>query len=86
MSWRASDPMSERVKFIGLFKSGQRTVAGLCREFGISRKTAYKWIQRFDQEGFEGLREHSRAPRTMPWRMAQRGGAVDRRCRPRRAT
>jgi len=70
MSWRASDPMSERVKFIGLFKSGQRTVAGLCREFGISRKTAYKWIQRFELEGLEGLREHSRVPRTMPWRMA----------------
>lgn len=67
MSWKASDPMSERVKFIGLLKSGQRTVAGLCREFGISRKTAYKWAQRFEQEGLDGLREKSRAPRQMPW-------------------
>ena len=67
MSWKASDPMSERVKFIGLLKSGQRTVAGLCREFGISRKTAYKWAQRFEQEGLEGLREKSRVPRKMPW-------------------
>lgn len=62
MSWKASDPMSERVKFIGLLHSGQRTMAGLCREFGISRKTAYKWAQRYEQEGLDGLRELSRAP------------------------
>lgn len=62
MSWRASDPMSERVAFIGLLKSGQRTMAGLCREFGISRKTAYKWAERFEQEGLEGLQERSRRP------------------------
>src|SRR2546421_246447 len=62
MSWKASDPMSERVKFIGLLHSGQRTMAGLCREFGISRKTAYKWAQRYEQEGLDGLRERSRAP------------------------
>ena len=67
MSWRASDPMSERVRFIGLLKSGQRTVAGLSREFGISRKTAYKWAQRFEQYGLEGLQEQSRAPHEMPW-------------------
>lgn len=67
MSWKASDPMSERFKFIGLFKSGQRTVAGLSRDFGISRKTAYKWIQRYEEAGFEGLEEHSRAPKGMPW-------------------
>jgi transposase InsO family protein len=62
--------MSERVKFIGLFNSGQRTVSGLCREFGISRKTAYKWAQRFEQEGLQGLQEHSRAPHEMPWETA----------------
>lgn len=67
MSWRASDPMSERVKFIGLFESGQRTIAGLCREFGISRKTGYKWIERFNRAGLDGLREQSRAPHDMPW-------------------
>jgi transposase InsO family protein len=61
MSWKVSDPMSERVKFIGLLKSGQRTVAGLCQEFGISRKTAYKWAERFELGGLPGLEERSRA-------------------------
>jgi len=67
MSWKASDPMCERVKFIGLLQSGQRTLAGLCREFGISRKTAYKWAERFEMHGLEGLQERSRAPHAMPW-------------------
>jgi len=62
MSWKASDPMSERVRFIGQLQGGERTVAGLCREFGISRKTAYKWKERFEHEGLDGLRERSRAP------------------------
>jgi len=61
MSWKVSDPMSERVQFIGLLQSGQRTVLGLCREFGISRKTAYKWAERYEQEGLDGLKERSRA-------------------------
>jgi transposase InsO family protein len=60
--------MSERVKFIGLLKSGQRTVAGLCREFSISRTTAYKYAKRFEAEGLEGLKERSRAPHVMPRR------------------
>jgi transposase InsO family protein len=67
MSWKVSDPMSERARFIKLLQSGQRTVAGLCREFGISRKTGYKWAQRFEQRGLEGLQDQSRAPLTMPW-------------------
>lgn len=67
MSWKVSDPMSERIKFIRLLQSGQRTVAGLCREFGISRKTAYKWSQRFEQNGLEGLKDRPRAPHQMPW-------------------
>src|SRR5688500_7155985 len=62
MSWKVSDPVSERVKFIGLMTTGQRTVAGLCREFGICRTTAYKYIRRFEAEGLEGLKERSRAP------------------------
>jgi transposase InsO family protein len=62
MSWKVSNPVSERVKFMGLLTSGQRTVSGLCREFGICRTTAYKYIRRFEAEGLEGLKERSRAP------------------------
>lgn len=66
MTWKASEPMSERVKFVGLLKSGQRSLAGLCRAFGISRPTGYKWAERFEEEGLEGLKERSRAPLRSP--------------------
>jgi transposase InsO family protein len=66
MTWKASDAMSERVKFIGLVRSGQRTFSGLCREFGISRPTGYKWAERFEKEGLDGLKERSRAPECSP--------------------
>jgi len=66
MSWKTSDAMSERVEFIGLLRSGQRTLASLCREFGISRPTGYKWAERFRLEGLDGLKERSRAPLQRP--------------------
>jgi|SRR5688572_5496480 len=66
MTWKVSDPMSEKLKFMGLALSKQRTIAGLCREFGISRTTAYKYLERYEQDGLEGLKERSRAPKVMP--------------------
>lgn len=60
MSWKGL--MSERKKFIELLLSGQRSMTGLCQEFGISRKTGYKFADRFEAEGLEGLKDRSRAP------------------------
>lgn len=40
----------------------------LCERYGISRKTGYKWLSRYEADGLEGLREHSRAPRSIPHR------------------
>jgi transposase InsO family protein len=41
-------------------------MAALCRRFGISRKTGYKWLGRFAEEGELGLLERSRAPASHP--------------------
>jgi transposase InsO family protein len=41
-------------------------VSQVCREFGISRKTFYKWWPRYAKEGFAGLRDRSRRPRSHP--------------------
>ena len=38
----------------------------LCREYGISAKTGYKWRERFLRQGTEGLREESRRPQSHP--------------------
>lgn len=45
-------------------------VSALCREAGVSRKTFYKWVARYEAEGLEGLAERSRRPRRSPGRIS----------------
>jgi transposase InsO family protein len=54
--------MDERLQFVGEALAGNETMTDLCASYGISRKTGYKWLERYRQEGFEGLNERSRAP------------------------
>jgi transposase len=56
--------MEEKMRFVSLAESGRFEVVGLCREFGISRKTGYKWLGRYREFGSEGLRDQSRAPKS----------------------
>jgi transposase-like protein len=60
--------MKERHQFFAQYDSGLYTVSELAARFGISRKTAYKWLARYQHEGLEGLLEHSRAPLSCPHR------------------
>jgi putative transposase len=69
MPWKVSNPVSERLKFIQRLQDGERVV-DLCREFGISRKTAYKLKARFEESGPAGLYDRSRAPHRIPRRTA----------------
>jgi len=46
--------MEERLRFIARLLDGEK-MAGLCREFGISRKTGYKIFNRYKDFGLEGL-------------------------------
>src|SRR5258708_29029223 len=54
--------MDERVMFIAEWQSGKKTISEVCREFGVSRKTGYKLIERYVVEGVDGLKDRSRAP------------------------
>ncbi len=53
--------MDERMRFVIRLKDGE-TMASLCREFGISRKTGYKIFERYEQCGLEGLNDRARRP------------------------
>lgn len=53
--------MDERMRFVIRLKDGE-TMAALCREFGISRKTGYKILDRYEQCGLEGLSDRTRRP------------------------
>ncbi|HVK84050.1 MAG TPA: IS481 family transposase [Kofleriaceae bacterium] len=59
--WKESRPVTERMTFVKRLEQGER-MAELCREYGISRKTGYKYLERFRQHGPEGLFDYSRAP------------------------
>jgi putative transposase len=66
MPWRETTPMHQRTLFIADHLRGTRSVTELCAEYGISRKTAYKWIDRYIRRGPSGLEDRSRRPRTTP--------------------
>src|SRR6266850_4967106 len=65
MPWKQIEPMNQRIEFSlrGLQTDNFRA---LCREYGISPKTGYKWQRRLLQEGLKGMRELSRRPRHAP--------------------
>ncbi|MDE2464883.1 MAG: transposase [Alphaproteobacteria bacterium] len=61
MPWKVCQPMEERMKFVARLMDGEK-MAGLCREFGISRKTGYKILNRYQDCGLEALTDRSRRP------------------------
>lgn len=72
MPWDERTRMDQRVRFIGALESYQYTMTELCCAYGISRKTGYKWAQRWCLEGVKGLEDRSRAPQRRPLRTAGR--------------
>ena len=47
-------------------QTGRFTIKSLCEDFGISRKTGYKYLSRYQTEGRAGLKERSRRPKCSP--------------------
>ncbi len=67
MPWARTDVGEQRVKFVVRAVSGQERMAALCREFGISRPTGYRWRRRFEQAGsITAVVEQSRRPQHRP--------------------
>jgi len=57
--------MDERTKFISRLLNGER-MTDLCREFGISRKTGYKFRSRYLSHSVRGLLDMSKRPQFHP--------------------
>lgn len=68
MPWRSTTVSELRTALIHALRTAQRPVADVCRHFGISRKTAYKWLQRYDAQPQQPLADRSRRPRVSPGR------------------
>ena len=61
MGWKESCKMDEKLKFIARYLEGEK-IAPLCREFGVSRTTGHKLIQRYKTMGQIALVEQKRVP------------------------
>ena len=69
MAWKERSRMDNRMLLIGEYLKGETPMTQLCREFGISRKTAYKWVGRYSADGPAALGDRSRAPHSHPSRV-----------------
>lgn len=66
MGWKEVTIMSERIEFVTLAMKEGTAFSELCRRFGISRKTGYKFVKRYGTEGIPGLEDRSRRPKSSP--------------------
>jgi putative transposase len=70
MPWKEHRKMSLKMQFVERAAAGEK-IAPLCREFGISRTAGHKWFKRYKEQGYAGLEEQSRRPRSAPLAMAE---------------
>jgi transposase InsO family protein len=68
MPWKTTTPMEEAIRFAVLAQSGRFTVRELCEQFGISRKTGYKHLERYAEGGAKALAPRSSRPHRSPAR------------------
>lgn len=60
MAWKGVTIMDQRVRFISEYLERHFSVAEICRQFSISRKTGHKWIERYEDYGPGGLEDRSK--------------------------
>ena len=61
MPWKECSVMDQRLRFVAKLLDGE-AMSNVCRQFGISRKTGYNLINRYNDSGLEGLTDRSRRP------------------------
>ena len=66
MPWSQTSTMDQRTQFIADYLRDVLSVTELCELYGVSRKTGYKWIDRYIRLGPAGLEEGSRRPQHSP--------------------
>ena len=66
MPWREAEAVNLRQEFVLKALGGAVDFGTLCGEYGVSRKTGYKWVARFKELGLGGLRDQSRRPQRSP--------------------
>jgi putative transposase len=76
MPWLETAPMEQRERFITDHRRALYSMTELCARYGISRKTGYKWLERYETEGLGGLEDRSHAPHQCPHKIEPRMAAL----------
>jgi transposase InsO family protein len=71
MPWKGVSVSEQRQRFLEDYLLNYYSISELAERFSVSRTTAHKWINRFNQHGQEGYQELSRRPHTCPWQTDQ---------------
>jgi transposase InsO family protein len=71
MPWKEVDLMSIRTEFVLESFKEECSFSELCTFYGISPKTGYKWVKRFEEEGKGGLINRSRRPKHSPNQLSE---------------
>ena len=66
MPWSETKPMDQKTQFIADYLRQTLDITELCQLYGVSRKTGYKWIERYVEKGPQGLEDRSRRPGSSP--------------------
>ena len=66
MPWKIMGAMDQKIQLIADWQSQYFNVTDLSQKYGISRNTVYKWLNRYQKFGIDGLQEQSRAPLYSP--------------------
>lgn len=82
MSWKEAGVSEERLRFVIEASQPGRSMAALCREYGVSRQTGYVWLERYEEQGAAGVwSERSRCPHSSPSRAPEEVSAAVRAAR-----
>jgi putative transposase len=66
MSWDISDVEHRRMDLVLIAREPEVSMSEACRQFRVSRKTGYKWLRRYKEQGLPGLANDSRRPKSSP--------------------
>ena len=66
MPWSETNPMQQRAQFVLDALKGHFSMTELCERYEVSRKTGYKWVERYHCEGTPGCEDRPRQPKRHP--------------------
>src|ERR1700733_978313 len=71
MGWMETCAVEERMRFVIAAEKHEESFAAVCRRFSVSRRVGYKWLERYQEAGVEGLWDRCRAPLAHPQEMSE---------------